>query len=101
LELLAAIDELDYTSDVLAAADHVPVNTLTAPVFDREGRVAFAVALHLAEPELAVTRVEELTAALRSATERMTHTIGGHLPDRTPTTAAAPARTAALIGESP
>src|SRR6185295_18558040 len=51
LELLAAIDDLDYTSDVLERADHLPVNTLTAPVFDHDGRVAFAVALHLADPD--------------------------------------------------
>ena len=59
LELLAAIDELDYTSDVLADAEHLPVNTLTSPVFDHDGRVAYAVALHVADPDLAVTRVDD------------------------------------------
>jgi DNA-binding IclR family transcriptional regulator len=98
LELLAAIDDLDYTSDVLARADRLAVNTLTAPVFDHDARVAFAVALHLAAPELAVSRIRELAAELRTATEQMTSTIGGMVPEAT-TDTVAPA--AVLIGERP
>ena len=84
LELLAAIDELDYTSDVLAESDQVPVNTLTAPVFDEHGRVSFAVALHLAERAVAGSRVHALAAELRAATERMTLAIGGRVPSGPP-----------------
>jgi DNA-binding IclR family transcriptional regulator len=104
LELLAAIDELDYTSDVLADAEHLPVNTLTSPVFDRDGHVAFAVALHVADRALATTRLRELVSELRTATDRMTSIIGGTVADASPgepfTTS--PARPGAvLIGERP
>jgi DNA-binding IclR family transcriptional regulator len=104
LELLAAIDELDYTSDVLADAEHLPVNTLTSPVFDHDGHVAFAVALHVADRALATTRLRELVSELRTATDRMTSIIGGTVADASPgepfTTS--PARPGAvLIGERP
>ena len=56
IELLAAIDELDYTSDVSPTRGISRVNTLTSPVFDHDGQVAFAVALHVADPDLPVTR---------------------------------------------
>jgi DNA-binding IclR family transcriptional regulator len=80
LELLAAIDELDYTSAALADRELLAVNTLTAPVFDHRGRVAFAVALHVADAALTVARLHVLTAELRRATEAMTDRIGGQLP---------------------
>jgi DNA-binding IclR family transcriptional regulator len=100
MELLAAIDELDYTSDVLADARHLPVNTLTSPVFDHDGQVAFAVALHVADPDLPVTRLRELATELRTSTARMTTAVGGHVPDEPSATVPASAG-AVLIGERP
>jgi DNA-binding IclR family transcriptional regulator len=99
LELLAAIDELDYTSDALARADRLPVNTLTAPVFDHTGRVVFAVAVHVADPELQVATIDTLAGTLRAAAARMTQLVGGHAPDDVPDLATAPA--VALIGGNP
>jgi len=109
LELLAAIDELDYSHDVLDRASRLPVNTLTAPVFDHAGHTAFAVALHVADPELAVTRIHALATELRSATERMTAAIGGRTPDLIAdpsgppprSSGAAPGRPAVLTGGNP
>ncbi|MEX2255086.1 MAG: helix-turn-helix domain-containing protein [Acidimicrobiia bacterium] len=80
LDLLAAIDELDYTADVLAGADRLPVNTLTAPVFGHDGCTSFAVALHVADPDLPATRIRALATELRAATERMTDLAGGRVP---------------------
>jgi len=98
LALLAAIDELDYTSDALEGPDRLAVNTLTAPVFDHRARVVFAVALHVAQPELLVTHLRRLAAELRSATERMTETVGGRLPTEPTPEALAPTRAAVLTG---
>jgi DNA-binding IclR family transcriptional regulator len=81
IELLGAIDRLDYTSDDLTGSDDLPVNTLTAPVFDRHGKVAFAVGLHVAEPEFAADRIEALASALVAAADRMTDAIGGRIPN--------------------
>jgi len=86
LDLLSAIDELDYTSDVLRRARHLPVNTLTAPVFDAEARTAYAVALHLGAPDVSVERVRALGHELLAVAERLTESIGGCQPsgrDRT------------------
>jgi DNA-binding IclR family transcriptional regulator len=80
LELLAAIDELDYTSDVLDRSERLPVNTLTAPVFDESGTTSFAVALHVTDAELPVTRIHELADELRRSTEEITAIVGGRLP---------------------
>ena len=81
LALLSEIDELDYTSDAIADAEHLAVNTITAPVFDRDARTAFAVALHVGDPELPVARLEVFAEALRTATTTMTTAIGGREPD--------------------
>ncbi|MSO78499.1 MAG: MarR family transcriptional regulator [Acidimicrobiia bacterium] len=80
IELLGAIDRLDYTSDDLTGSEPLAVNTLTAPVFDRHGKVAFAIGLHVAEPELPADRIEALASALVSAADRMTELIGGRVP---------------------
>jgi len=101
LELLAAIDELDYTSDALERADHLPVNTVTAPVFDASGKTSFAVALHVADPELPVPTIRMLGAELRAATEAITAAVGGRLPDGTteePHTPAGHRRAGVLTG---
>ncbi len=81
IELLGAIDRLDYTSEDLASSDTLPVNTLTAPVFDRHSTVAFAVGLHVAEPELAADRIAALADALVGSADRMTDAIGGRVPN--------------------
>ena len=80
VELLGAIDRLDYTSDDLDRGEPLPVNTITVPVFDRHAKVAFAVGVHLAEPALAVERIEALAHTLVAAADRMTTAIGGHVP---------------------
>jgi DNA-binding IclR family transcriptional regulator len=100
LELLAAIDELDYTSDVLARADRLPVNTVTAPVFDHDGRVVFAVALHVADPDLDVSRIEALSTQLRAAVDHMTTNVGGRVPAGAPSVPAARRSAAILTGGS-
>jgi DNA-binding IclR family transcriptional regulator len=82
LDLLAAIDELDYTAAVLANADRLPVNTLTAPVFDATARPAYAVALHVREPDVDIARIEELGQELLGATRRLTAALGGDEPPR-------------------
>jgi DNA-binding IclR family transcriptional regulator len=82
LELLATIDELDYTRDALLRAEALPVNTLTAPVFDGAASTAFAVALHLADPALAISTVTDLGAELLATTEKITADLGGRLPER-------------------
>jgi DNA-binding IclR family transcriptional regulator len=79
-ELLAAIDELDYTTDAIASTEHLPVNTLTSPVFDSHGETAFAVALHVGSPDVAVARVEELGAELVDVANRLTERLGGRRP---------------------
>ena len=101
LELLAAIDELDYTSDALERVDRLPVNTVTAPVFDAAGSTSFAVALHVADPELPVPTIRALGEELRTATEAITAAVGGRLPDDTteePFTPAGHRRAGALTG---
>jgi DNA-binding IclR family transcriptional regulator len=80
VELLGAIDRLDYTSDDLERGVPLPVNTITAPVFDHHAKVAFAVGLHVAEPALDAQRTTALAHALVRAADRMTDAIGGHIP---------------------
>jgi DNA-binding IclR family transcriptional regulator len=80
LDLLAAIDELDYTADVLACADHLPVNTLTAPVFDDASRTAYAIALHVGAPDVAIEQIDALGAQLRAVAHDLTASIGGREP---------------------
>jgi DNA-binding IclR family transcriptional regulator len=80
IELLATIDRLDYSAAELSDGDVLSVNTVTAPVFDADERVAFAVALHLAEPDVPVTRLRGLIDELRNTTHTMTVLIGGHAP---------------------
>ena len=82
LELLAAIDELDYTADAIASTEHLPVNTLTSPVFGAHGDTAFAVALHLGAPDVPVVRVQQLGAELVDVSERLTERLGGRRPSR-------------------
>jgi DNA-binding IclR family transcriptional regulator len=105
LALLAAIDELDYSSGALDDADRLAVNTLTAPVFGLDGRVSFAVAIHVAQPDLAVTQIRALAGELHAATERMTTVVGGRRPDdaeraTTEPESASPARASALTGRT-
>jgi DNA-binding IclR family transcriptional regulator len=100
LELLAAIDELDYTSDALAAAERLPVNTVTAPVFDRHARVSFAAAVHVADRAASVARIESMAAHLRAATDEMTDVIGGRRPIGPESAAATPPSAAVLTGGS-
>jgi DNA-binding IclR family transcriptional regulator len=79
--LLGAIDRLDYTSDDLHGAGELAVNTITAPVFDEHANVAFAIGLHVGEPALAPDDLRDLSAALLGAADRMTHALGGRLPN--------------------
>jgi DNA-binding IclR family transcriptional regulator len=81
LDLLSAIDDLDVTSDVIARVERLPVNTLTAPVFGANGLTAFAVAVHVGSPDVAVEQIQTLGAELLAATRHLTETIGGTLPD--------------------
>ncbi|MEX0664685.1 MAG: helix-turn-helix domain-containing protein [Acidimicrobiia bacterium] len=81
VELLSAIDRLDYTSDDLHTDEPLSVNTITAAVFDHHAKVAFAVGLHVAEPALAASAVERLSHALVGAADRMTDAIGGRIPN--------------------
>ena len=104
LELLAAIDELDYTSDALDHGERLPVNTVTAPVFDSSGKTSFAVALHVADPELGVATIRALAGELRAATEAITATVGGRLPDdmtEEPFTSTGHRRAGVLTGGTP
>jgi DNA-binding IclR family transcriptional regulator len=84
VELLGAIDRLDYTSEDLAAGDRLAVNTITAPVFDHHAKVAFAVGLHVADPAVVTTRIEALARTVVRAADRMTGVIGGHVPEAQP-----------------
>lgn len=80
LDLLSAIDELDYTSDALEGVPSLAVNTLTAPVFDVSGRTEYAVAIHVGAPDVTVERIEALGVELRAVTDRLTDSIGGTRP---------------------
>jgi len=80
VELLGAIDRLDYTTHDLNAGGPLAVNTITAPVFDHHAKVAFAVALHVAEPALAAAGIQALARAVVAAVDRMTEAIGGRVP---------------------
>jgi hypothetical protein len=75
LELLASIDRLDYSADDVATTVDLAVNTITAPVFDADGDVLFAVALHPVEGDLSSARRRALIADLRHATDTMTRLI--------------------------
>lgn len=78
--LLAAIDRLDYRDEQLRNGGSLPVNAITAPVFDAEGAVSFAVALHVASPDVKVSRVRSLARDLVDSVDRVTDSIGGHVP---------------------
>jgi DNA-binding IclR family transcriptional regulator len=78
--LLAAIDRLDYTTRDLGNGRALAVNSITAPVFDRNGAVAFAVALHLASSAVEAERVRTLARELVQSVDRVTASIGGHVP---------------------
>ena len=84
-ELLAALDRHRAATsadggDGARRGEPLPVNTITAPVFDHHGKVAFAVALHLADPTVTLSRIESLAESLLGAVDRMTASIGGRLP---------------------
>ena len=81
LELLSAIDDLDYTADAIESTEHLPVNTLTSPVFDAHGDTAFAVALHLGSPDVAVALVQELGSELVDVSDRLTEQLGARRPN--------------------
>ncbi len=78
--LLAAIDRLDYTSHELGNGRALAVNSITAPVFDQNGAVSFAVALHVASPEVQTERVRTLARELVQSVDRVTDSIGGRVP---------------------
>jgi len=80
IELLAAIDRLDLRRDEYAGRGTLSVNTITAPVFDARGAVSFAVALHVADPEIDAGRVRTLARELVRTVDRVTAAIGGCIP---------------------
>ena len=55
-----------------------PVTSLLAPVFDGEGRVAFAMGLHGFDRSMSGTEAGEIAGRLRAACDRITGYIGGH-----------------------
>jgi hypothetical protein len=75
LELLSRIDRLDYLARELEVMTSVDVNTITAPVFESSQRVAFAVGVRIAQPDLPATRLRELVTELHATTGRMTDSI--------------------------
>ncbi len=81
LGLLSAIDEVDFTREVIEHSDRLPVNTITSPVFDADGATAHAVGLHLGDPDVTTTRVRSLFAELLAVAEELTERRGGHLPE--------------------
>lgn len=72
LELLASIDRLDYTAAEVAAPEALAVNTITAPVFDADGDVVCAIAVHPDAPALDAARRRTLITELRAATDTLT-----------------------------
>jgi hypothetical protein len=80
VELLGAIDRLDYTRDDLRGAGELAVNTITVPVFDQHARVAFAIGVHVGESALAARDLRDVSSALLAAADRMTDALGGRLP---------------------
>ena len=79
-ELLAAIDRLDHRPDAYAGDGTLSVNSITAPVFDAQGAVSFAVALHVAEPAVEARTVRSLATDLVSTADRVTAATGGCVP---------------------
>jgi DNA-binding IclR family transcriptional regulator len=78
--LLAAIDRLDYRRSEYQDGGSLSVNAITAPVFDDSGAVSFAVALHVASPEVEARRVRALASDLVESVDRVTASIGGRIP---------------------
>lgn len=55
-----------------------PVTSLLAPVFDAEGKVAFAMGLHGFDRSMSGSEAGEIASRLRAACDRITGYIGGH-----------------------
>jgi DNA-binding IclR family transcriptional regulator len=62
----------------LKPGDSYPIATVLAPVFDAEGKVAFAMGLHGFERDMKGAQVAEIAGRLRAACDRITGYIGGH-----------------------
>jgi DNA-binding IclR family transcriptional regulator len=55
-----------------------PVTSLLAPVFDAEGRVAFAMGLHGFDRNMSGAEAAEIAGHLRAVCDRITDYVGGH-----------------------
>lgn len=83
------VDELGARFELLEAAPGVryDLGRISAPIFDRNGRVALALNLHGLPPGMDAARIHRFAAALTTATARVTAAIGGRGPDVAPSTA--------------
>ena len=85
LELLSAVHPRDYLWEELAPGRTLPVDTITAPVFDNEGQPEYLVCVQLVRTDVSTSEILRVAQQLLTATARMTHQTGGIAPERSST----------------
>ena len=81
--LADAVNPRDYLPTELRRGRSLPVDTITAPVFDADGAVGHLVCVQLVQVDTPPAEVTRIARELVDATTRMTRAEGGRVPGAT------------------